>query len=140
MRINYNDLSSVKRSLKQAIDSLYYFDESLINNKLLNDSLIFRIALFLVDSYEEVISEDDVKLKVDCSIKNSIIIHERGNDNHNIMYLKVCDKENVENTKKEIIQVVEKYKFLYGVCFEINETYRNSIFEIYYDNSWKNLY
>lgn len=140
MKVNYNDLPSVKRSLKQSIDSLYYFDESLINNTFLKDSIIFRIALFLADSYEEVMSEDDVKLKVDCSIKNSIMIHERDNDDHNIIYLKVCNNENVESVKKEIVQVVEKYNFLYGVCFNINDTYRNSRFEMYYDNSWNNLY
>lgn len=35
MKVNYNDLPSVKRSLKQSIDSLYYFDEPLINNTFL---------------------------------------------------------------------------------------------------------
>ena len=140
MKVNYNDLLSVKRSLKQSIDSLYYFDEPLINNTFFKDSIIFRIALFLTDSYEEVMSEDDVKLKVDCSIKNSIMIHERDNDDHNIIYLKVCNNENVESVKNEIVQVVEKYNFLYGVFFNINDTYRNSRFEMYYDNSWNNLY
>lgn len=111
MKVNYNDLPSVKRSLKQSIDSLYYFDEPLINNTFFKDSIIFRIALFLTDSYEEVMSEDDVKLKVDCSIKNMIMIHERDNDDYNIIYLKVCNNENVESVKKKLFKLLKNIIF-----------------------------
>lgn len=143
MKVNFNDWPSVKRTFKSAIDWLYYADEDLITNDELKESIRFRLACYLADYYEEVMSEEDIKLKVDCDAfiaDKNIIIHERGNDDYNILYLKVCDKNSLVDAKLKVEEKVKEKDFKYGACFDIEKEFRNSRFEIYQNNTWEYLY
>ena len=124
--LDYYTLDIVKQKVKDALKTLYQRDFGLIKNNTHEQSISHRLAIYLERQFSEW------KYHIDCEYNRNkeansfipgIVIHERKNDNNNLLCIEVKKNNDSDVDKIKIIKAIEDkdYEYKYGMFISIND-------------------
>jgi len=131
--LDYYSLDIVKQKVKDALKTLYQRDYDLIKNDINEQSISYRLAIYLEMQFSEWKynidceynrNKEDIKENNDAKpFKPDIVIHERKENDNNLLCIEIKKNNDSDDDKIKVINAIENkdYGYKFGMFINIQD-------------------
>jgi len=127
------EIKIIKRRIKHCIDLIYENDQDLFNRANFEITISAKLAQYLFIEFKEfdVDCEYDKHIdhqkrveNLDSNIRPDIVIHKRGKDDNNLVYIEVKKEQNKTSRNKDFKKIIEmtklngEYRYKLGIFID----------------------
>jgi hypothetical protein len=146
------EIKIIKRRIKHCIDLIYENDNDLFDRANFEITISAKLAQYLFIEFKEfdVDCEYDKHINnkkrvenLDSNIRPDIIIHKRGKDDNNLVYIEVKKEQNKTNRNKDLKKIIEmtkldgEYRYKLGIFIDFHKNKDRTIVKYFINGEEK---
>ena len=135
-------ISEIKQKINHAIEQFYQNDSDLLNRDNYEVTVSCKLSQYLCPLFQDYSVDSEYNKHIDSEKHNSelnkeirpdIIIHKRGNDDDNLVYIEIKTDHNNDNRQDDIKKVISmtkqtgEYKYKLGIFIDFNRNRENLV-------------